>query len=279
VKQGQLSFLCALIAGVVFPLPLQAATEPNPFGVPPLEPGQIHTFSLVMFVVMLVFFSLWSWKKGEIRPGLLVLIAAMSASWQEFYADWGAYLYWNPGFPQLPWGDTAFTTPVKPLFIPFSWGWYFAFILPLLLAILNWLHGKFPGFPRFLLVLITAGPLFYGYNIFQEKNAGDMAWWGYLETFGPSAQAAYSQYPLVWPAVSLVLWTVVLLWLLMLKDNAGFWRHERWLGVDKVAGGARQAVARVVAFALLFNISCLVLVTIPSILGRVLFGVDHPLIP
>jgi len=252
---------------------------PNPFGIAPIEPEKMHDNTFVMFFVMLTLFSVWALWKRSLNVGLLVFIAAFTTAWQEFYADWGAYLYWNPGFEQLPWGQSLFTTPVKPLFIPFSWAWYFSLILPLVLLLINFLHRRFPRAPTFLLSLLVVGPVFYGYNIMTEKTAGDMAWWGYLEAFGPVAQAKYSQYPLIWPALGLAFWAVILVWLMTLRDARGYWRHELVLGVDKLQAGVGKGVARIAAFALMFNVSCLVVVTLPCMAARLLFGVDNALIP
>ena len=109
----------------------------NPFGRPPIDMASMHDMSITLFFVMLAAFGLWSLYKRRLSLGLLILIAAMSASWQEFFGDWGTYLYWNPEFPQLPWGEMAFTTPDKPLFIPYSWGWYFALIYTFLAVVLT----------------------------------------------------------------------------------------------------------------------------------------------
>lgn len=256
-----------------------AAGAENPFGRSPIDMASIHDMSITLFFVMLVGFGAWSLYRKRLSLGLLILIGAMFTSWQEFYADWGAYLYWNPDFPQLPWGESAFTTPEKPLFIPFSWGWYFALIYSFLAMILIWIQRKLPAVPNWLIVLAIAGPLFYAYNIYGEMQAANMAWWGYDHAFGPEAQGAYASYPLVWPAVSLVAWSVVLLCLFTARDETGHWWHERLMGVDRVAAGVRHGLARIFSFILVFNISCLLVVTIPCILVRLIWGVDSALVP
>lgn len=273
---GVLIVSCTMTA---FASAAEAVVLANPFGIAPIQPEKMHDNTFVMFAVMLTLFTVWALWKRALNVGLLVFIAAFFTAWQEFYADWGAYLYWNPGFEQLPWGQSAFTTPVKPLFIPFSWAWYFSLILPLVLLLINFLHRKLPRVPTFVLSLLIVGPVFYGYNIMTEKTAGDMAWWGYLEAFGPVAQAQYSQYPLVWPAMGLAFWAVVLIWLLTLRDQRGFWRHEVLLGVDKLQSSVGRGVARIGAFVLMFNASCLLVVTLPCMAARLLFGVDSALIP
>lgn len=256
-----------------------AVSPDNPFGVLPIDMASMHDQSIKLFFVMLIGFSLWSLYRRRLSIGLLILFGALFTSWQEFFGDWGAYLYWNPDFPLLPWGETPFTTPAKPMFIPFSWGWYLTLIYTLLVALLSWVQAKLPSVPKLLIVVVVAGPLFYGYNIYSEALAADMAWWGYAETFGPYAQGAYAKYPLLWPAIDLVAWSVTILWLLTLKDKAGYWWHERVIGVDRVAPGWRQGLARIGGFILTFNLSCLLIVTIPCILVRLIWGVDSLIVP
>jgi hypothetical protein len=275
--------LCVFLscfAALVTPAMAQTPAGPdNPFGVMPVDMASMHDQSLVLFFVMLTGFSLWSWYKKHLSIGLLILFGALFTSWQEFFGDWGAYLYWNPGFPPLPWGETPYTTPHKPMFIPFSWGWYLTLIYTVLVTLLSWIQKKLPQVPKLLIVAVVAGPLFYGYNIYSEGLAADMAWWGYAETFGPYAQGTYAKYPLVWPALDLVAWSITILWLLTMKDEQGYWWHERVLGVDSVTAGWRQGLARIGGFILTFNISCLLIVTIPCIVVRLVWGVDSLVVP
>lgn len=275
--------LMMILFGLLF-IPVTAIAESysnpdNPFGVMPIDMASMHDQSIKFFFIMLTGFSLWSLYKKRLSIGLLILFGAVFTSWQEFFGDWGAYLYWNPEFPQLPWGEMAFTTPNKPMFIPFSWGWYLTFIYTVLVALLVWIQGKLPSVPKFLVVLVVAGPLFYAYNIYSEGLAADMAWWGYAETFGPFAQGTYAKYPLIWPALDLVAWSVTILWLLTMKDERGFWWHESKLGIDSMSAGWKQGLARIGGFILTFNLSCLLIVTIPCILVRVIFGVDSAIVP
>src|SRR5690606_15264860 len=104
------SFYCLslLVLGAAPAVANELGDRVNPFGRPPIDMASMHDMSITLFFVMLAGFGLWSLYKKRLSLGLLILIGAMSASWQEFYADWGGYLYWNPEFPQLPWGDTPF---------------------------------------------------------------------------------------------------------------------------------------------------------------------------
>jgi hypothetical protein len=264
---------------LLFPAAAFSATADKPFDISPIGGLGMHNFSVAFFFALLVLWSLWSAYKKELRPGLLILIAASLTSWQEFYADWGAYIYWNSEFPLLPWGESPFTTPIKPAFLFFSWGWYFSLIYPFLLTILNLRERHLPKIPQWPIVLFVIAPIFYAYNINGEKTAAESAWWGYAHSFGPFASAEYADYPLIWPALSLVAFSISILYLLRARDSSGYWWHERLLSIDQMTNVFWSALARIAAFVLSFNVLCLVFVTIPCIAVRLIWGVDSPLVP
>tara|TARA_R110000772_G_scaffold268731_1_gene398310 strand:+ start:14338 stop:15165 length:828 start_codon:yes stop_codon:yes gene_type:complete len=266
--------LLSLSSSTVF-----AKTAEKPFDVTPIGGMGMHNFSVAFFIFMLISWSLWSAYKKELRPGLLILIAASLTSWQEFYGDWGAYIYWNSEFPLLPWGESPFTTPIKPAFLFFSWGWYFSLIYPFLLTILNLRERYLPKIPQWPIVLFVIAPIFYAYNINGEKTAAESAWWGYAHSFGPYASAQYADYPLIWPTVTLVAFSIAIIYLLRARNSNGYWWHERLLNIDKMTAGASSGLARIGAFVLAFNIACLVFVTIPCIAVRLIWGVDSHLVP
>jgi hypothetical protein len=264
---------------LLLPASAFASSAERPFNIPPVGGLAMHNFSVGMFFLLLVFFSLWSAYKKELRPGLLVLIAASLSSWQEFYGDWGAYIYWNPEFPLLPWGESPFTTPIKPAFLFFSWGWYFSLIYSFLLTLLAILDRHAPKVPQSAIILFVIAPIFYAYNINGEKTAAESAWWGYAHSFGPYVSAQYADYPLIWPTVTLVAFSIAIIYLLRARDTAGFWWHEKLLNVNKLNAGFTFSVARIGAFVLAFNVTCLAFVTIPCIVARLIWGVDSILVP
>ena len=64
-----------------------------------------------------------------------------------------------------------------------------------------------------------------------------------------------------------------------LQDEQGYWWHERKLGIHNVTAGWKHGLARIGGFMLTFNLSCLLIVTIPCIVVRLLFGVDSAIVP
>nr|MDT0524753.1 hypothetical protein [Streptomyces sp. DSM 41633] len=74
-------------------------------------------FELLMgiaFVVLVVWVVIDTRRRGELGLVGLLAIAGLSIFWQEFYADWGAYLLWSSDYHMLWWGSTTWTTPDKP---------------------------------------------------------------------------------------------------------------------------------------------------------------------
>src|SRR5690606_28936157 len=148
-----------------------------------------------------------------------------------------------------------------------------------LAVVVMWLQRKPPAVPHWPIVAVVVGPLFSAYHNYGEMNAANMAGSGYARSFGPEARGTYAAYPLVWPNVALAAWSVVLLCMLTARDSAGYWWHERLMGVPRAAPGVGHGLARIGSFIVAFNVSCLLVVTIPCILVRLIWGVDSPIVP
>ena len=250
----------------------------SPMGAP-IDPGVMETGSFWIWGGLALLTLIWAWKDGRLPLFGLVLIAATSSFWQEFFGDWGAYVAWNPAFARLPfWGTMAYTTPVKPLFVPFSWGWWFGISIPLLVALVRWLHGKFPTVSIFTLAMVTAFPLFLAYQINVEGGSVAKGWWTYDSVIGPALTSAKGRLPLIFPLL-LGLWAGWFVALLARRDADGFMPHEVRRGIPGLAPGWRRELARVVAMIVLFQLTFFVLNTAPPIIGRLLFGAPSVLVP
>jgi hypothetical protein len=209
----------------------------------------------------------------------LLLIAASSSFWQEFFGDWGAYVAWNPKFARLPvWGDMAFTTPVKPLFIPFSWGWWFAISITPLTMIVAWAGRKWPSLSSSLLAFLIAFPLFCAYQISVEGSSVANGWWTYDAIIGPAIEGERGKLPLIFP-ILLGAWAAIFVAMIARKDEAGLWWHERKMGVAAHAPGWRKEFARLWAFVVLFQITFFVINIAPAIIGRLIAGGPSLLVP
>jgi hypothetical protein len=245
----------------------------------PVNPWMMETGSLIFWPVIFVITALWALKTKRLPLMLLLLIAASSSFWQEFFGDWGAYLSWNPRFARLPfWGDMAYTTPVKPLFIPFSWGWWFAVSITPLVALVVWLGKRMPQISTTAWSFLIAFPLYSVYEVSMEAGAVAKNWWSYNAVLGPAFQSEHGNMPLIFP-VGLGVWAAWVVALLARRDAAGLWWHERIMGVGARAPGVGRELARLWAFIVMFQVTALILVTLPPLLGRILFGGPSLLVP
>jgi hypothetical protein len=231
----------------------------------PVNPWMMETGSFWIWGALAILTLIWTVKDKRLPLFGLVLIAATSSFWQEFFGDWGAYVAWNPAFARLPfWGEMAFTTPVKPLFIPFSWGWWFAISIPLLVALTRWLHRKFPSLSVTMIAMLMAFPLFLAYQINVEGSSVANGWWTYDVVIGPALESGKGRLPLV---------------LLAKRDEQGFMPHEVRIGAPAKPPGWAREMARLWAMLLIFQISFFLLNIAPAILGRALFGGPSMLVP
>ena len=245
----------------------------------PVNPGFMETGSLWIWGGLAALTLIWTLKDRKLPLFGLVLIAGTSSFWQEFFGDWGAYVAWNPAFARLPlWGEMAFTTPVKPLFIPFSWGWWFAISIPLLVALVRWLHGKLPGISITTLAMLTAFPLFLAYQINVEGSSVASGWWTYDVVIGPALESSKGRLPLIFPLL-IGLWAGWFVAMLAKRDADGFMPHERRFGAAAKPAGSAREWARVWAMIVLFQITFFIINTAPPIIGRLLLGAPSLLVP
>src|SRR3546814_14928264 len=124
----------------------------------------------------------------------------------------------------------AYTTPVKPLFIPFSWGWWFAVSIPLLVSLVGRLSRKLPSMSTTLMSFLIAFPLFVLYQFYVEGSSVATGWWTYEVVIGPDLDSARGQLPLIFP-VLLGRWAGGLVTLLVPRQPQGIRRSERALTV------------------------------------------------
>jgi hypothetical protein len=245
----------------------------------PINPWMMETGSIWIWTALVVLTAIWTLKDGKLPLFGLVLIAATSSFWQEFFGDWGAYVAWNPAFARLPlWGEMPFTTPVKPLFVPFSWGWWFAVSIPLLVLLVRWLHGRFANVSVLTLAMVTAFPLFLAYQIQVEGSSVANGWWTYDAVIGPALESPKGRLPLIFPLL-IGLWAGWFVSLLARRDGEGFMPHEVKRGIASRPAGWRRELARVWGMVVLFQITFFLFNIAPPIVGRLLFGGPSLLVP
>jgi len=220
----------------------------------PANPWMMHELSIFMAALVGGYHLGTTLKTRRLAVSALVFIAAITASWQDFYHLWAVYVLWNPHFPQLPWGLSPHTTPYKPAFVPFSWAWFFGIAIPLLLALVARVGRYAPRINTFVLSFLIVGPLFWAYDVYVEFNGVSNGWWSYTRTTGPTLATPRGPFPIWYPVNLFVLQAIVFVWLLTLRDEQGIYFHERILRVDRINPGFKRELARAGAMALLFNL-------------------------
>ena len=104
------------------------------------------------------------------------------------------------------------------------------------------------------------------------------SWWSYNAVIGPQWTAANGAgMSLIWPVI-LAFWAGWVVALLARKDADGLWWHERKLGLTAGSGWAHE-FKRLAAFIVMFQVTCLLVVTLPPMIARLAFGGPSLLVP
>jgi len=172
----------------------------------------------------------------------------------------------------------AYATPIKPLFIPFSWGWWFAVSIPLLVVLVRWLHRKLPGLSVGALSMLTAFPLFLTYQLYVEGSSVANGWWTYGVVLGPAFESDKGNLPLIFPLL-IGLWAGWFVAMLAKRDENGNMPHEVRLGVPAKTSTWSREWTRIWGMIVTFQVTFLIINVIPAILGRMLFGGPSALVP
>ena len=169
-------------------------------------------------------------KKGKLSRHLLYFICGGSIFWQEFYADWGAFLVWNEGFHMMPWGKTLWSIEHKPWFniaaYPvFMW----AAFTSIALLIKNFDTAS-NAKKLFIICATIAGPTLYFFNVVTEYLAVAQAGlWTYTNTIGPALRTDAGTMPLLYPGIPFALFAVILAFLLHYQNDKGQAQIEKIL--------------------------------------------------
>jgi hypothetical protein len=224
---------------------------------------------------------LYRWRtNGKPDTAALLFIGCFTMWWQEFYADWGAYLYYNPDLALLPWGQTSFTTPNKPLYVVAGYGWFYAGGFALILSFFRWFRGRYPSAPYLLVLIFTALIPFFLWNLITADGVSFLTnWYQYLHPVGPAVETSKGGLPLFYPAFPFVLFAPLVVFTLDRRSDDGRTWFERLLGVKPTATGWVQRAHQIVAWIFGMNLMYSVCLTIPLVLIRILFLPDNPWVP
>ena len=219
-------------------------------------------------------------KRGELGVVGLLAIAGFSIFWQEFYADWGAYLLWTPDFHMLPWGSTTWTTPDKPAMNLTSYPVFMTSAFLSMLALQKWARGRWPRVHPLVLSLCTAGPVLIVFNLVMEYvSVATFGLWTYVDTIGPVLHSDAGTMPLLYPNIPFGLFGAVTAFLIGWTNHEGRPRFEALIAKPSLPQGLKREVLRAVAWVLTFNVTYWVFLITPAIVIRLTLGEPSTLVP
>lgn len=236
--------------------------------------------SVIACAALLIWVVIDTRRRRELGIVGLLVIAGFSIFWQEFYADWGAYLMWTPDFHMLPWGSTAWTTPDKPAMNLTAYPVFMTAAFLSMLALQKWARGRWPGVNPLVLSLITAGPVLIGFNLTIEYvSVETFGLWTYVDTIGPVLRSHAGVMPLLYPNIPLGLFGAVTAFLIGWTDGRGRPRFESLIAKPGLPQGIKREVLRAVAWILTFNVTYWVFLVTPLIVLRLTLGEPSALVP
>lgn len=250
----------------------------NPMGTP-IAPWIIQEAAAALWLLLASFhFGQTSVTRTLSSSALLLLAASLSVG-QLLVSDWGAYAAWNPQLIKWPFAlHLPFTTPHKPLALPFIWGCMVGLVLPLAMTIIL-LIRKVVRLPFWLLSLVIAVPLFWAALVYGDLQASTHAWRSYEQTLGPVLYTDRGVVPYLWPAGLYAIWAGIMVWLALQKDEDGDGFQILIFGVYRISPKFLREAAGFIVFYLIFNVTFLIVVTIPLVAVRLLFGEPGQLVP
>jgi hypothetical protein len=224
-----------------------------------------------------VYYVLRVVRERTVPIGAMVFVGATTMFWQEWYADWSAYLLYNPKFALIPWDSTWWTTPNKPWAVVAGYGWFIGLSLPALAALCIRRAGAGPV--TFTGVFLVVLPIYWAFDMIIEFPATRAHWWTYADPAPLAVTNEEGGFSFIWPILPFAFWAVVAVWLLARRDDRGFMWHERVMRVSAVQPGASRETARVGAMVVMLNASYLFAFVLPLCLIRALLLHDSSVVP
>ncbi len=235
---------------------------------------------LAILLVLMIWAFIDTKRRGYLSILTLCGIAGFSIFWQEFYADWGAYLLWSPKFHMLPWGPTPFTTPLKPVDVAITYPLFMCAAFTVMLAITGFATKKLPKIHPLIVCLMVAGPILFAINFGLETVAVAQAGqWTYVDVLGPAFQTEKGQQPILYPGIPFGLFGAVTCYLILQKDANGRPVFERLAKTERAPAGWRRQARRALSWIVTWNVSYWLFLCTPLIAIRLLFGQPNSLVP
>lgn len=239
---------------------------------------RVYEVGIIVTALAILAFGIWqSVRVGQFSSLCLMSFAAGTAFWQETYGDWGAYLLYSERFTHYGWGETMWTSPVKPWWVIAG---YVAFYTPLflsLIAAVNFVRLRWPNRNEYLLAALMSLPIFYAFDLVFEGTTVGLGFWNYTYVFGPAVSIGDGTFPLLWPIVEQVPFMAIAAYGLT-------WRNDRGQSLFDVA--AQRVLRRVpgqiailVSWIVILNATFLTTTILPIMLMRWIAGPASSLVP
>jgi len=247
---------------------------------PPINGWIVEKLGSAIFLVVVTQIIRGWQRRGYPSVHALVCLSAVSMFWQEFYADWGAYLYYNDAFWQMPWGSTLWTTPNKPWYTVTAYGWFYSAVLPGTVTFFKWVRTKKPEWSYNFTMITTVLIPFYLWNLLSaDLTALYTFYFHYLKIIGPGLTTSRGTVPLMYPAFPFCTFGPFVVWSLDNRDSQGRTWFERWFGSAARPLDTAGQIKQVVAWCLGMNIMYLCCLTVPLVTIRSLFLPSSTVIP
>jgi len=204
--------------------------------------------------------------------------------WQEFYADWGAYLFWNKDLALMPWGSTLWTTPNKPWYLIFTYGEFYLSILVATHGTFKWAQKNKPNWgywwPNMFVTVVL--PFFF-FNMFAGDLLGFYTYhFHYLYIVGPGLDfwtSTRGSMPLLYPGFPFCTFGAAFIYSTDKRDAQGRIWWERWFGADANPKTFNGVLHQLLAWCLGMNVMYAVCLTIPLVATRVWFLPESSVVP
>jgi hypothetical protein len=243
-------------------------------------PWLVEVGGTLVFVAVAAWLAVRWRRAGHPGTAALLFIGALTMFWQEFYADWGAYLYYNSDLTLMPWPHTPFTTPNKPWYVIAGYGWFYAAALPGMLALFGWLRRRQPRWPYIATLASTTIVPFYLWNLVTADALSFVTnWYQYVHPVGPAIHTGKGALPLLYPAFPFVLFAPLVVWSIDNRDTEGRTWFERLCRARTEPTTTGAQIGQVGVWIVGMNVMYAATLTIPLVLIRTLLLPESVVVP
>ena len=245
-------------------------------GVAKAEIGYMLVASVLAIILAIDFY-----RRGRLSAPALCFIAGFSIFWQEFYADWGAYLLWSSKFAYMEfWPSTLWTTPIKPWRTMLSYPVFMCVAVSTMVFLANAVQRRFPSIRPWRVSLLVAAPILYLFNVAMEYHTVVRSGkWTYVDVIGPALTTGKGSMPLLWPGIPFALWGATIAHLIRTVDGQSRPAFEGWIMRRPSELRWIREATRAGTWVLVRNVSYWLILCTPLIAIRLLFGQPNPLVP